>query len=298
MASAAGPDGVPPRMLRDTFSSGLAFEILFNILAMCLLLAVVPLQWREATLFALYKGLGDPCDPNNYRGIALTSVFGKLYERVLLHRLIRWLRTSRLWLLPQFGFRAGCSCLHAVFLLRTTILDIIASGNGPVFAAFVDLKKAFPSVGRDALFNRMLALGIPHYLVAAVRSFYIANVARLRIDNTLTKDFFVAIGVLEGSVLSPCLFGILFSVIWDLFETTPFPTPQVRVYTTDSVCFVAYADNLVIIALSATKLSSILNKMALELRHLNLEMRLFSVAVFTCCFICCVFSMCYVFYIL
>jgi hypothetical protein len=113
-----------------------------------------------------------------------------------------------------------------MFLLRTTILDIIATGNGPVFAAFVDLKKAFPSVGRDALFARMLALGVPRYLVAAVRSFYIANVARLRIDNTLARDFFVAIGVLEGSVLSRCLFGILFSVIWDLFETTPFPTPK------------------------------------------------------------------------
>jgi hypothetical protein len=72
-------------MLRDTFSSGPAFETLFNILTMCLLLAVVPLQCREATLFALYKGLGDPCDPNNYRGKVLTLAFGKLYERILLH---------------------------------------------------------------------------------------------------------------------------------------------------------------------------------------------------------------------
>ncbi len=213
-SSAAGPDGISPRMMCRTFDSGPAFEFLFNILGMCLLLAVVPQQWREATLFALYKGAGDPCDPSNYRGIALTSAFGKLFERVLLHRLLRWLRKSRLWLLPQFGFRAGCSCMHAVFLLRTMVLDVLRCGKGPVYAAFVDLRKAFPSVGRDALFDRMLDLGMPYYLVSAVRSFYVSNVARLRVDNTLTKDFFVAIGVLEGSVLSPCLFGILFSVIW------------------------------------------------------------------------------------
>jgi hypothetical protein len=260
-------------MLCKTFTADVAFEFLFNLLAMCLLLAFVPDQWREATFFALYKGAGDPCDPSNYRGIALTSSFAKLYERVLLHRLHCWLRNSRLWMLPQFGFRSRCSCMHAIFLLRTTVLDILRGGKGPVFAAFVDLRKAFPSVGRDALFDRMLRLGIPYYLVAAIRSFYVSNVARLRIDNSLTKDFFVAIGVLEGSVLSPCLFGILFSVIWDLFPTTAFPTVRVRLYTLDSMWFIAYADDLVILTLSAEKLERTLNKMLAELRKLNLEMR-------------------------
>jgi hypothetical protein len=276
-ASAAGPDGITPRFLCSTFSAGIPFEFIFNLCAMCLLLAVVPLQWREATLFALYKGAGDPCDPNNYRAIALMSAFAKLYERILLKRLLRWFRSSRLWLLPQFGFRAGCSCVHAIFLLRTIILDIHNSRRLPVFAAFVDLKKAFPSVGRDALFQRMLVLGIPYRLVAAVRSFYISNVARLRVDNNVTRDFFVAIGVLEGSVLSPFLFGVIFSVIWDLFDTTPFPSVDVRVYNVDSVWLIAYADDLVVLALSQTKLEEVLNKMAQELAKLNLMMRCVSI---------------------
>jgi hypothetical protein len=119
----------------------------------------------------------------------------------------------------------------------------------------------------------MLALGIPYRLVAAVRSFYISNVARLRVDNNITRDFFVAIWVLEGSVLSPFLFGVIFSVIWDLFDTTPFPSVDVRVYNVDSVWFIAYADDLVVLALSATKLEEVLNKMAQELAKLNLTMR-------------------------
>jgi hypothetical protein len=240
---------------------------------MCFVLGVVPLQWREAVLFALYKGAGDPVDANNYRAIALMSTFAKLYERVLLKRLLRWFRSSRLWLLPQFGFRAGSGCVHAIFLLRTLVLDIHNERRGPVFAAFVDLRKAFPSVGRDALFHRMLTLGIPYHLVLAVRSFYISNVARIRVDTSLTRDFFVAIGVLEGSVLSPCLFGILFSVIWDLFETTPFPTLDIRVYNINSVWFIAYADDLVVLTLCPKKLEKVLNKMAGELRKLNLQMR-------------------------
>jgi hypothetical protein len=102
---APGPDGVTPKCLVSTFSQGLAFQFLFNLLAICLVLAVVPLQWREATLFVLYKGTGDPCDPNNYQAITLTSAFGKLFERILLQRLLHWFRHSRIWHLPQFGFR-------------------------------------------------------------------------------------------------------------------------------------------------------------------------------------------------
>jgi hypothetical protein len=274
LQSAPGPDGITPSFLVSTFSSGPAFEMLFNLVAMCLILCYVPLQWREATLFVLYKGSGNPCDPNSYRAIALTSVFGKLIERILLGRLLTWFRNSRLWSLPQFGFRSACSCAHAVFLLRTLALDVIMTRRMPVFVAFVDLRKAFPSVGRDALFGRMLSLGIPYPLVHAVRSFYVANVARLRVDNCLTRDFFVAAGVLEGSVLSPFLFGILFSIIWDLFVTTDFPTLNVRVYTTDSLWFIAYADDLAVITLSAKKLEFVLNKLAAELKQLNLIMRL------------------------
>jgi hypothetical protein len=163
--------------------------------------------------------------------------------------------------------------VHAVFLLWTLALDILASNRGPVFVAFIDLRKAFPSIGRDALFSRMLRLGIPYPLVAAVRSFYLGNVARLRVDNCLTKDFCVAIGVLEGSVLSPFLFGVLFSAIWDFFNTTSFPSPAIRVYNYGSLWFIAYADDLAVITLSADKLGHVLNKLASELKDFNLLMR-------------------------
>jgi hypothetical protein len=255
---------------------------------MCLIMAYVPSQWREAMLFVLYKGSGDPCDANNYRAIALTSVFGKLFERILLQRLLKWFKSSRLWSLPQFGFRKASSCAHAIFLLRTMTLDILSCKKGPVFVAFVDLRKAFPSVGRDALFRRMTDLGIPYPLVMAVRSFYVANLGRLRIDNSLTKDFCVVAGVLEGSVLSPFLFGVLFSAIWDFFSTTAFPTVNAKLYRLDSLWFIAYADDLVVITLSAARLQEVLNKLATNLKDFNLLMRclFLYLSINLCCLSC------------
>lgn len=83
------------------------------------------------------------------------------------------------------------------------------------------------------------------------------------------------IGVLEGSVLSPCLFGILFSVIWDIFDTSNFPTPDIKIYNNDSLWLIAYADDLVVITLSWEKLQTVLNKMFHELKKMNLQMRCF-----------------------
>jgi hypothetical protein len=48
---------------------------------------------------------------------------------------------------------------------------------------------------------------------------------------------------------------------------------EVRIYNGDSLWFIAYADDLVVLTLSAAKLQAVLNKMAAELRKLNLQMR-------------------------
>ncbi len=87
----------------------------------------------------------------------------------------------------------------------------------------------------------------------------------------------MAIGVLEGSVLSPCLFGLLFSMIWDVVTCSEFPTPTLRIYNKDTLWLIAYADDLVVITPSAVKLEEVLCKLAAELKAVNLQMRFESI---------------------
>ena len=44
---------------------------------------------RDAKIITLYKNKGERSDCNNYRGIALLSIVGKVYARVLLIHLQR-----------------------------------------------------------------------------------------------------------------------------------------------------------------------------------------------------------------
>ena len=71
---------------------------------------------RDANIVTLYKNKGDRCDCNNYRGISLLSIVGKVFARVTLTRL----QNLALQVYPesQCGFRAGRSTVDMIFSLR------------------------------------------------------------------------------------------------------------------------------------------------------------------------------------
>ena len=58
----------------------------------------------------------DKSDSSNFRGIALSSVFGKVFDNIILDRYSARLQSSNL----QFGFKAGCSTNDCTMMLEET----------------------------------------------------------------------------------------------------------------------------------------------------------------------------------
>eukprot|EP00798_Chlamydomonas_sp_ICE-L_P023886 gene23886-biopygen18395 len=100
-----------------------------------------PQSWKEATLTYIYKGKEDKLLPDNYRGISLLSVCSKVYTNVLIDRLKPTIEPT----------------LHE------------AQWRAPLFAAFVDYRKAFDSVNREAMWTLMAARGVDPHLVSLVK---------------------------------------------------------------------------------------------------------------------------------
>jgi len=107
-----------------------------------------PLDWKRAVLVALYKGKGDVRACDNYRGISLLSIPGKVYAAVLWARVAAFLDSHLLE--AQRGFRKGRGLLDAVFSLRLLMSRSYEYAT-PLHLAFIDLRKAFDSVPRAAL---------------------------------------------------------------------------------------------------------------------------------------------------
>ena len=90
-------------------------------------------------------------DSSNYRGIALSSVFGKLYDVVFLDKFSNSLCTSEL----QFGFKAKHSTSMCTMVLKETLASYVVDG-GCAFCTFLDATKAFDRVGYCKLFRKLL----------------------------------------------------------------------------------------------------------------------------------------------
>ena len=70
---------------------------------------VMPADWEVGIVIPLYKK-GDKMDLNNYRGITLMDVVGKLFGSIMRGRLERWYSEGRI-AEEQAGFRKGRGCV-------------------------------------------------------------------------------------------------------------------------------------------------------------------------------------------
>ena len=80
------------------------------------------------------------------------------------------------------------------------------------YFVFVDLRKAYDSVPREALWTALKKLGVPDVLVGIIKSFHINMRARVRVDGELLEEIELNNGQRQGYdghhfVQPLCLFG-------------------------------------------------------------------------------------------
>ena len=76
------------------------------------------------------------------------------------------------------------------------------------FACYIDLRKAFDTVNREALFNLLPHYGFCPTAMALIRNLYENDDAVLKVDRKCTGHVRATVGVKQGSILSPLLFTI------------------------------------------------------------------------------------------
>ena len=107
---------------------------------------------------------------------------------------------SEFWLIKCHG-TARKGCVDQLFVVRQLFEKFLAKGKD-LFWVFMDLKKAYDRVDRDALWQVMRLYGVGRKLLKAVQSFYVDSRACFRIRNEVSEWFSVNVGFRQGFVMS------------------------------------------------------------------------------------------------
>ena len=134
---------------------GVAAQWLHRIIDLAWRSGSVPRDWQKALIVPIHKkGSRTKCE--NYRGISLLSIPGKVYANVLEKRM-RTI-TEGIVLEEQGAFRKGRSCVDQLFTVRQLGEKIIEK-NKRMLMVCVDLEKAYDSVDRELLWRVLRTYG-------------------------------------------------------------------------------------------------------------------------------------------
>ncbi|KAK8734334.1 hypothetical protein OTU49_006130 [Cherax quadricarinatus] len=226
-SSAPGPDGWKPKDLR-MFPEQFWVD-LFNI---WLYIGYLPKVFRKARTVLLPK-VDCPEEPGQYRPITISSIIVRVFHKILAARYVHWvpLHMAQTAFLPTDGLAQNVMLLDAIISESKERIK-------PLYAIFLDVKKAYDSVNHSSVRRALQIHNVPPLVISYIMSTY--------------KDASTEVMGKEGNVcrgvkhpLSCILFNIVMNeALLALNEQVGWPIRDAE----SKVSALAFADDVVLVA--------------------------------------------------
>jgi hypothetical protein len=203
-------DGVSSKILKECENELL--DPLIHLINTSLEQGIFPNDLKEGKILPIFKS-GDTERVENYRPISILNVISKIFERVVLNRLLKHLEEINFICDEQHGFQKGKSTKTAIVSLVERLIDIIDSGDKAA-AIFIDLSKAFDCVNHRTLLEILQTVGVrgvelkwfESYLIGRNQCVELTRLNGKNMEKIKSQKIEVEAGVPQGSILGPLLF--------------------------------------------------------------------------------------------
>lgn len=158
---AAGSDGIPCiiiKALKDCIINKIISE------------ACYPDILKLATVVPVYKK-GDSQDPKNYRPISLLPIVNKIFEKIILNKILDFMDTMEIKNTEQYGYKKSIGTSDAILKFCHNISSYLDSGDYCI-AIFMDLSSAFDTLNREVLLEKLSYLGIKGHASSLLESYF------------------------------------------------------------------------------------------------------------------------------
>ena len=182
-------------------------------------------QWKNAIIMVLHKKK-DRTECGNSRGISLVAHAGKILLKIIARRLSEYCEHVGILREEQSGFQPNRSTTDMMFVIRR-LQELARKKRIPLYVCFIDLTKAYDSVGRTLLWTELVRLGVPQNMISVIRQFHEGMRACVGLDGRVCSRWFaVEQGLRQGCVLAPLLFNIFFAAVINNVASTRFKADE------------------------------------------------------------------------
>ena len=202
-------------------------------------------RWQISMITPVHKK-GQKTNMDNYRGISLMSCFAKFFLSILNQRLLKFVIEKNILSRSQLGFLPGNRTSDALLILHNLIDDYCSKKKKRLYGCFVDFSKAFDSIPRKILFEKLLKYDISGKFYDCLVNIYSSDKACIKLDKNVSNSFGINQGVREGCILSPLLFNIFMADLPGNIEADINDPPFVN--QNDPIGCLVWADDLLLLS--------------------------------------------------
>ena len=148
-------------------------------------------------------------DSNNYRGIALGCLLGKLFDLIILH-INKQILTS---CYQHFGFKVNHPTTQCSFVL-TEIIQYYKNKHTDIYVVFLDASKAFDKIQYIKLCKVLHNKGLCPLICRLLAFMYTYQSVCIKWGKVKSDHVFVSNGEKQGGILSPILFTLYMDILF------------------------------------------------------------------------------------
>ena len=146
------------------------------------------------------------------------SCMGKFFLAIINNRLTEFCLHKGLLSPSQLGFIKGNRTSDPHIILHNILQKYCHKSNRRIYGCFVDFSKAFDSVPRDILLDKLRKHGINGNIFDIIQTIYLEDTVSIKIDNQHSASFKTNMGVRQGCVLSPTLFNLFLADLQPILD--------------------------------------------------------------------------------